>query len=70
MFILKKLKHSQTLSVIENNEEIDQIHYENIDQLCEILKTYYSKELLTTEDEEWVYEYTKKLFYGQNDRYL
>ena len=46
MFLLKKLEYIKSINVIKDGEEIDQIHYEDMDELCEILKNYYSEELL------------------------
>ena len=48
MFILKKSIHSQSVKVILDGEEIDQIYYENIDDLCSILKKYYSEYLINS----------------------
>lgn len=46
MFLLKKLEYTKSINVIKDGEEIDQIHYEDMNELCEILKNYYSEELL------------------------
>lgn len=45
LFTLEKHPLSNTLIVKKDNEEIDQIHYSSIDELCYILKKYYSDEL-------------------------
>ena len=40
VFELRKSNHSKTFFVLLNGEEIDQIHYDNIDELCNCLKQY------------------------------
>lgn len=45
-FVLIKSLRGRSIYVYKNNENIDQIHYDNLDDLFDILRTYYSFELL------------------------
>ena len=46
MFVLEKIKNSKTLKVKIDGVEIDQIHYDDINSLCDILNKYYYNELM------------------------
>lgn len=46
MFVLEKIKNSKTLKVKVDGVEIDQIHYDDINSLCDILNKYYYNELM------------------------
>lgn len=48
-FVLIKSLRSRSINVYKNNENIDQIHYDTLDDLFYILKTYYSDELMREE---------------------
>ena len=50
MFLLEKHPYNKTLIVKIDNVDVDHLHYNNIDELCEILKKYYSTELLEEKD--------------------
>ena len=45
-FVLIKTLHGKFLNVYKNNEFIDQLHYDSLDDLFDLLKSYYSDELL------------------------
>lgn len=51
-FVLIKSLRSRSINVYKNNENIDQIHYDTLDDLFYILKTYYSDELMREESIE------------------
>lgn len=51
-FVLIKSLCSRSINVYKNNENIDQIHYDTLDDLFYILKTYYSDELMREESRE------------------
>lgn len=46
MFVLEKIENSKTLKVKIDGETIDQIHYDDINSLCDILNKYYYNELM------------------------
>lgn len=51
MFVLEKHPYRKTIIVIEDNIQIDCIHYDTIEDLCEILKEYYFFELTNCKTE-------------------
>lgn len=46
MISFEKHKYNKTLIVKEDGVEVDAIGYDTVDELCDVLKNYYSEKLL------------------------